>query len=752
MRKCFALIWLFIIILLLAYNIDLIKNKRMTFNTNILSLLPADQQDPVIQTATDHMFNAVSQQVAVLIGAPNWADASRAADAYLAVIKTHPDLIQTTQYSNADLTAFDKYRLGLLTLNQEELLKNQPASYWTNIALGSLYSPVIGLKLGTWQDDPFGLFSGWLQARAQETPVRPRDGKLFVAGKKNNYAVILMTLQKPAFSMSTQKTVMPLLNQAEQAAQSSDPNIKIISTGVILHAAAASNEAHKEMSTIAVGSLLGILLLMWLAFRSFKPLLLIGLSISVGCLGAFSICEYLLGELHVLTLVFGASLIGIAQDYAIYYLCSAHQELKKLWPGLILTLTAALVGYTGLALTPFPGLQQMALFSGLGLIFAWLTVILWFPIFVTPNTIKVTNLAKKFDNSLSRWPLFRFNKKGLLIILLFFIFISVGLFKLTVSDDIRSLQNPSPHLVHDQIKFSQLLNAPTLVQFYLVRGDSEQMVLQREEALKLQLKTGYQAISDWVPSIQRQETNQLLIKQKLLFNHGPLDSLAQHIGENSTWSQKVKNNLLKSSTLLTPELFFNMPASQPLKFLWLGKINNTYASIVAVRGLNHVTHTDVTLQGVQWVDKISAISSVLGHYRKYMGHVILGAYGAILILLFTRYRFKAWRVLMPPALASLSTLAIFGFLGIPLELFHVLALMLILGLGVDYGIFLQEQSRLPNNQAWLTIGLSAISALLSFGLLGLSQTPPLHAFGLTMFLGLILVGLIAPIFRNTNGY
>ncbi|MFX5578808.1 hypothetical protein ABTD84_20345, partial [Acinetobacter baumannii] len=82
-------------------------------------------------------------------------------------------------------------------------------------------------------------------------------------------------------------------------------------------------------------------------------------------------------------LVFGASLIGIAQDYGIYFLCArlaapATQDsttlLRRLLPGLALMLLAALIGYLGMALTPFPGLQQMAVFSALGLVFAWLTV------------------------------------------------------------------------------------------------------------------------------------------------------------------------------------------------------------------------------------------------------------------------------------------------------------------------------------------------------------------------------------------
>jgi predicted exporter len=37
---------------------------------------------------------------------------------------------------------------------------------------------------------------------------------------------------------------------------------------------------------------------------------------------------------------------------------------------------------------------------------------------------------------------------------------------------------------------------------------------------------------------------------------------------------------------------------------------------------------------------------------------------------------------------------------------------------------------------------------LSFGLLGLSQTPALHAFGSTMFIGTALVWLIVPCFST----
>ena len=76
---------------------------------------------------------------------------------------------------------------------------------------------------------------------------------------------------------------------------------------------------------------------------------------------------------------------------------------------------------------------------------------------------------------------------------------------------------------------------------------------------------------------------------------------------------------------------------------------------------------------------------------------------------------------------------------------------LLLGIGVDYGIFMQERQPGKDSQhtsAWLATGLSAANTLLSFGLLGLSNTPALQAFGLTMLIGIALVWISVPLCRT----
>jgi len=80
----------------------------------------------------------------------------------------------------------------------------------------------------------------------------------------------------------------------------------------------------------------------------------------------------------------------------------------------------------------------------------------------------------------------------------------------------------------------------------------------------------------------------------------------------------------------------------------------------------------------------------------------------------------AW---LPTLLGGAITLACFGWAGIPMQLFIVLSLILLLGMGIDYGIFMQEHP--GERSVWLAVAIAGISTLLSFGLLALSSTPAL---------------------------
>lgn len=778
MKNRLAALWLLVVCVLLGHNAWLWLGQRITPDTDIMALLPVQQRDPVLQLSFNHMVDAAQQRVIVLIGAADWSDAKRAADAYSSVLAGRPEVLSaavvTDQTQQDWLALFQQHSLVLMTSAAQKQVQQEPEKFWADTALRQLYSPFSGPHLGAWRDDPYGLFAGWVQERAQETPVRPRDGYLSVntADGTRAYVLLSLTVRAPVFGMSTQRAVTTLLDQAHAQTLKTVPKADIVTAGVVLYAAAAGQQATGEIWTIGLGSLLGIILLMWLTFHTFKPIALILLSIAIGCLGSLSVCWLLFGHIHLLTLVFGASLIGVAQDYGIFFLAhrlyasaqlSSAELLKRLLPSLALTLVAAVIGYMGLAFTPFPGLRNMAVFSAIGLIFAWLTVVCWFPQLVKPTSLKSGRAVQWYETSLQRWPVWRNTPVAWLALLIAGGITVTGIARLRANDDIRLLQNSPPQLIQDQISMSRLLDAPTSVQFYLVRADSEQQLLEREETLKLSLDvlieqkklSGYQAVSNWVPSARTQQLRVQLTNQKLL--GGALQSVAQQTGAESGWVGQTRSHLQQFGSGLTVDQFLAAPAGEPCRHLWLGKTVNGYASIVALRGLSQkdieaVRQAANGQSGVQWVDKVAEISGVLGQYRLYMGWVVVCSTLVIFGLLSLRYGRSAWRVLLPSVLASLMTLSLLGLTSQPVQLFHVLAFMLLLGVGVDYGIFMQETVSTNAAAAWMATGLSAANTLLSFGLLALSKTPALQAFGLTMLSGITLVWLTVPLFRKAASH
>ena len=770
-RNLLACFWGAIVFLLAMHNVYLLTSGRLIPDSDILALLPIQERDPVVQKAVTQAVAATQQRLIVLVGAVGWQEARRAADAYLAVLAGHNQLLRLEQADRwqQDEQLFQQHRLGLLTAADELALKSQTKAYWVELALAKLYSPFGGLKLSAWQDDPFGLFAGWWQARAGETPMRPRDGRLFVRDADRDYVVMPFVLGAPAFSMSTQAAVIPVLDRARQAARKAVPAAEILAAGVVLFAAAAGAQAQREVSIIGVGSLLGIGLLTWLTFRSLNPIAWIMLSIGIGCLGALSISWLLFERIHLLTMVFGASLIGGAQDYGSYFLCNrlvperqtvdSWQLLRLLLPALVLALVTTVVGYLALALTPFPGLQQMAVFSALGLIFAWLTVICWFPVLLRGHAGESAPVIRWITGRFMRLRLWHSRRLRLWAAGSVALIAVFGLGRLGVKDDIRVLQNPPRHLLDDQLKVSRVLAAPAPAQFYLVRGPTIEDLLQREETLTRRLDAlveqqtlgGYHAVSNWVPSLRAQAARRRLIGDTVLSENGALGELARRIGADARWTDSTRTRLLGASAALSVDEFLKTPAGEAVRHLWLGQTGGAYASIVALSGVSEANlpllgRVGAALDGVQWVDTVGEISSVLGRYRKYMGWVIVLSYLAVYALLYWRYGGLAWRVLAPIALASVTTLGMLGITGQSLQLFHVLALMLLLGIGVDYGIFFQDHPGQSDPVGWLAMGLSALSTLLSFGLLSLSQTPALQAFGLTMLIGTITVCLIVPCF------
>lgn len=763
MTNRIAWLWLIVVMALFVHNAWMWGSGKASVDTDIQALLPADERNPLAAHALERMASNSAQQVVALIGGDDWETSKRAASAFVQTLSGSPISLDSTNIKQADhwQQFYRQHQLALLTGDGQTALQREPPTYWFERSASLLYSPMRS-GLG-WRDDPFGLFGDWMMARALQTPVRPIDGHLVIERDGQRYLVLPMTLHGQVFSTQLQSAVIPVLQRARAAAQNAAPQADILLAGVILHAAAAADTAQQEMSTIGLGGTIGILLIMLLVFRKVKPLAFAMLSMGVGLLGALSVCYLVYDRVHMLTLVFGASLVGVAVDYSIHLLCEGfdcpdtpQQRVRKHLRGLFLAMFTSVIAYAGLALTPFPGLQQMALFAAAGLVVAWLSVVCWYPWFAAPVE-RCSPFATRIGATRRFWPTVGNNRISWLFVLATVITLIMGALQLRVEDDIRLLHNPSPSLMAEQQQAGTLLGLPSPAQFFIVHANTPEAMLRHEETLTRQLDSligngiiqGYQAISNWVPSQQTQRENIRLQQERLYTPPALASELSELTGEVITPSSLLNNVQPSPFTL---EQWLASPVSRPIRPLWLGQINGQYASLVTLAGVTPAALAPLAALGtpqIAWVDRPGQISTLLERHRHIMSLVIAISYLVIFAILIQQYRRTAWRVIMPTLLSSLLTLAMLALLGQPMQIFTVLALFLVLGIGVDYGIFLLEHAAPEMGNAWLSVSLSAVSTVLSFGLLALSTTPALKTFGLTVLFGIGWSWVLTPYFCNT---
>lgn len=751
-----AFLWLLVVTAVGVHQWHFWRGQQL--NTDVLALLPENEQAPEITLATRSLSDRAARQIVVMVGGKNWADARNAAAAWRnGLAATGAPLAVTGAPGGAGMAAsldfYRPWRDRFLTPEQAARLRERPSATLAHSAVAALYSPGISAKLSDWVSDPLVLWSEWWAARSSETRARPRDGELWVSGDNMEWAVLVCEIEGSAFALSGNAVYGQALDAAAAAARLAQPGVQLLTAGVPLHAEAAAVQASREINIIGWGSLAAVLLLVWLAFRSLRPMALVAVSLGVGTATAVSVTALVFGELHLLTLVFGASLVGVAEDYGIHYFAMRQAQpgaqprslMRQLFPGLSFALLTSVLAYLVLGVAPFPGLRQMAVFSAVGLVAAFLTVVCWFP-WLDRGTIAPSRFSDAVAASLSRWPRLHWPLWAWAIVIAF---TALGGWKLRGSDDLRQLQGSPAELVRAQIETGRLLGLPGVAQFYLVRGASADEVLLREEALKTRLDalvhegrlTGYSAVSDWVPSLARQQANAALTSR---VEREVLSDVGQVLGESLHRPDFAAGPL-------TIEAWLANPVSLAARMLWLGDIDGAMTSVVMLRGVHDVAALPqlagvaTGLAGVRWVDKVGEISSLLGRYRLAMTGLLVAGHVLVLFLLWLRYRQQAWRAWLPTFMATLLTVALLGWLGQPLQLFNVLALLLLLGIGVDYGIFLLEHR--GDGSAWLAVVLGAGSTWLAFGLLGLSSTPALRAFGLTLLFGIALVWLLSPCLR-----
>ncbi|WP_240732355.1 MULTISPECIES: MMPL family transporter [Dyella] len=740
--------------------------------TDLLAMLPPTERHPMAEMAVDRLAHANGDRMVLLLESTDDEHARAAArllgkqlgadPAFSSVVAELPDFDL-----EAMLAPYLAHRFQLL--NDQDRASLVRAGFDPAQALAKrLNEPFlagVGIRL---QDDPFGWMQHWLDgAPWTRSPLMPEDDLLTAHRGDLTYVLVMANLHGSSYDDGIQRASLAALERASIAMRQQFPDVTMSRTGAVFYAAAARAGAERDVHLVSVVSTAGIALLLLWAFRSVRPLWVAFLSTAMGVVCALTVTLLVFGQIHLLTLVFGAALLGEAVDYSIQYLCARSHAgatwrpldgLRQVRPALWLALATSVLGYSLLAAMPFPALRQMACFAVVGMLAACLSVFWLLPALLQgparrPMSVSLVTLAHHLQRRVV--ALTSGKRRGVLALILLVV-AAPGWWRLGHDDDIHLLVSPPPELQAQESHIRDITGLGNGSQFYLVHGLDEEQVLQREEALavRLQAMVNQGALESWtglasmVPSLERQRADHALLKP-FFVDTGNLRTTLTGAG----LKPGVVDAYLAAwpGTSLRLRDWLTWPIAVPFRDLWLDGGAEGVASIVLPQGATDVALLGAAadgLEGVELVDKPASVSDLFGRYRRLASGWLLAATALVGLVFAWRYRRGAWRVLAPSVLGMGLSLSALGYLGQPLTLFHWMALMLVLGVGANYAVFLREGEphvRHRPGASFAGVLLSALTAWLSFGLLSLSTLPALQHFGITLLLGIGFTVICVPI-------
>ncbi|HBO78091.1 MAG TPA: hypothetical protein DD502_08025, partial [Cupriavidus sp.] len=341
-ERLLAIGWLLLVIALIAHQVQFWRASRL--DTDVMALLPTSERTATADRVLRQLTDGVSREIVVLVGGSDWARTRAAAQRFSQATSGGSALLKPVDKIaafdfDAALAFYRPWRDGLLTDAQREALRTTDADTLAQQALTRLYQFSTGPRLTDWASDPLGLWQNWWLSRAAVTRVHERDGLATVTGEGKDWVLLTYRITKPAFSANGSTDYGDLLHAAEAAARQGDDGVRVVTAGIPLHAEAAAAQANWEMNVIGWGSLAAVLLLVWLAFRSLRPIVLVGLSLLIGTAAAISATAIVFDRVHLITLVFGASLVGVAEDFGIHYFVT-RQAMPRATPPAVMRFLA----------------------------------------------------------------------------------------------------------------------------------------------------------------------------------------------------------------------------------------------------------------------------------------------------------------------------------------------------------------------------------------------------------------------------
>lgn len=576
------------------------------------------------------------------------------------------------------------------------------------------------------------------------TPVEYVDERWFSA---DGHAVVMAETRSAATDIAAQTHAVDAIKSAFASLDSAE-SLQLELTGVGAFGVELQRTIRAEATWRSIMASLMILLVLSVAYRRTRLVLLAAIPLGVGILFGLTVVAVVFEQVHGITLAFGFTLLGIAIDYPLHLFSHARMEqpaaaIKRIWPTMRIGALSTLLAYLAIMLAGSKGLAQLGLFTAAGLLAAIAVTRYWLPhLLVTQNAHQAAGPDAGGPAPLHILPA----ALALLGSLVAAYVVSSGDFW---EDSLSSLSPLPEERLEQDGQLRMALGAPDMRYQLVLHDEDLQSLLRKNEQLEEQLADaqsrgalqGWRSVSVLLPSQALQEARRDRIPQEQ-----ELRSRLQAAAANLPFRERAFDPFLEAAR--------EARGANPLE-------RDDYRDTPFAAWLDaHLFQVDdVWVSQTFLVDpEPAALAELIGHWEPrpvltdirsssdgLLGEFRTGASRAVSVaavlmlglLLLDRHRPR--RILwlaMTVAAALAVTFAAVVLMHEKLAVFHLIGLLLVFGLGLDYALFFsRDESDKERECTRHSLLACAASTVLAFGILGGSSIPLLKNLGVTVAIG-----------------
>ncbi len=678
---------LFISVLSLIFIIMAVKNNKPFETSLIKSILPENITE---KTKMVSVLDNSSSLIKIVFESDNSDKLSELKKSFMEELNSDGFAISNHNYAPL-LDWYSQTPSNFLSSKTRKLLSDKKYDLVYEQGLERLYNPV-GISVVEITKDPFLLLTDFLMQNNLGNGNNYFDGKYYDTER----------IKIDSNADWANHKISDLIKIRNKYSENGN---KVYLAGTPIHTYYTTVASTISINIICVLITFLIIFLTYFYFKKFKLLIPIVLSIAFGFLAGFAITKSIYLNFHLITFLFGTTLIGIGIDYSYHYIFRDDSD-KSFLKNLTMSLLSTVISFSLLYILKIDILSQTATFTIAGLTGIYLFIVILYPVINFPKEFKT------FDPN--------FNKKTKITLSVIIIaVISVGLFRVKFDDSLLSLYVPGKKLVTAETLFNKaskhdIKNSAVIA----VRGNTLKELTEEEEKVTDLLDEkdiNYICVSKFIPSEKRQRENYDLTKELYKNELNKYDGIL---------SAKQINKLKKEDFLYSNFDIRNLP-----DFKDLMPDNNTSLIISFSNDLPKIESANVEV-----IDFQTTVSDYLRTYRVNLLKILPLIYLVLyFVLLFSYGIKKSVKMFLPIILSAVFVLSFISMIGIKLNLFTVLGLLLVLGFTTDYSIFSGSKSKNSSSAVFL----ACLTTALSFALLIFTTFKLISMLALTTSLGIL---------------